>query len=60
MKNGFLIQVLLLSLCLPFGTYAQEHNTPKVEWNGYTQLRFTSNFNDVNSFALRRMKLWIN
>jgi len=31
-----------------------------VSWNGYTQLRFTSNFNDVNSFAMRRMKLWVN
>ena len=31
-----------------------------VQWNGYTQLRFTTNFNDVNSFAMRRMKLWIN
>ena len=41
-------------------TYAQEKIISKVQWNGYTQLRFTSNFNDVNSFAMRRMKLWLN
>lgn len=39
---------------------AQENSAPKAEWNGYTQLRFTSNFNNVNSFAMRRMKLWVN
>ena len=33
-------------------------NSP-VQWNAYTQLRFSSNFKDVNSFAMRRMKLWI-
>ena len=60
MRNRFLYCLLLLSFCLPFETYAQEHNTQKVEWNGYTQLRFTSNFNDVNSFGMRRMKLWVN
>lgn len=31
-----------------------------VNWNGYTQVRFTSNLNDVNSFSLRRMKLMMN
>jgi hypothetical protein len=31
-----------------------------VIWTGYTQLRFISNFDNVNSFAMRRMKLWIN
>jgi hypothetical protein len=45
---------------LTAGAYAQERTTPKIIWNGYTQLRLTSNFNDVNSFALRRMKLWLN
>lgn len=30
-----------------------------VSWDGYTQLRFTSDFNDINSFFMRRMKLWI-
>ena len=39
--------------------FAQNTDLPKVAWNGYTQLRFSSNFNDVNSFAMRRMKLWV-
>ena len=38
------------------GSFAEQ----KVDWNGYTQLRYTSNFNNTNSFAMRRMKLWIN
>ena len=38
---------------------AQDKELPKVEWNGYTQLRFSTNFSDVNTFAMRRMKLWI-
>ena len=60
MTNRFLYGIIGLSFCLPMGTYAQEQSIPKAEWNGYTQLRFTSNFNDVNSFGMRRMKLWVN
>ncbi len=60
MKNRVSYSVIFLFFYLPFGTFAQEHFAPKVEWNGYTQLRFTSDFNDENSFALRRMKLWVN
>ena len=41
-------------------SFAQEKPMPEVAWNGYTQLRLTSNINDVNSFAMRRMKLWVN
>ncbi len=41
-------------------TSAQELPIRRVNWNGYSQLRFTSNFNEVNSFAMRRMKLWVN
>ncbi|MCD6090930.1 MAG: hypothetical protein J7J72_05480 [Bacteroidales bacterium] len=52
----------ILLLFLLIGTvqsFAQHTDSPKVAWNGYTQLRFTSNFNDINSFAIRRMKLWV-
>lgn len=59
MKYRFLFLVLLLIFIQPSGIYAQEHPKPKVAWNGYAQLRFTSNFNDVNSFGMRRMKLWL-
>ncbi len=30
-----------------------------IEWHAYTQLRATSNFNDYNSFMLRRLKFWL-
>ncbi len=46
-------------LALVHTTSAQDKTQNKVDWNGYTQLRFTTNFNDVHSFAMRRMKLWI-
>ena len=55
------IKYILLFLLMT-GTvqsFAQNTDARKVAWNGYTQLRFSSNFNDVNSFAMRRMKLWI-
>ena len=56
--NKFLIGFLLVFSISTIS--AQDKGLPKVVWNGYTQLRFSSNFDDVNSFALRRMKLWIN
>ena len=31
----------------------------KIDWNGYIQLRSTTNFNDHFGFALRRLKLWM-
>jgi len=48
--------VILLS-----NAFAQENTIlKKMNFHGYTQLRFTSDFNDVNSFSMRRMKLWVN
>lgn len=60
MKNWLLYVVILLFFILPLGTYSQEHISNKVAWNAYTQLRFTSNFSDVNSFSMRRLKFWLN
>jgi hypothetical protein len=60
MKNWLLYIVILLFSAQSSVTYAQEQHAQKVEWNGYAQLRFTSNFSDVNSFSMRRMKLWVN
>ncbi|GAB4294090.1 MAG: hypothetical protein Kow0068_19010 [Marinilabiliales bacterium] len=57
MRFFYIINILII---LSAGGLAQEQKNSKVEWDGYTQLRFTSNFNDVNSFAMRRMKLWVN
>jgi len=39
--------------------FAQEGNSMPIVLHGYTQLRFTSNFSDVHSFSLRRLKFWI-
>lgn len=55
---GKIITVLLLLS----GLLAQaqpNYRKAAVSWNGYAQLRFTSNFNEVNSFSMRRMKLWV-
>ena len=38
---------------------AQEKPASKADWNGYTQLRFSSDLDTVNTFSLRRMKLWV-
>lgn len=59
MKNWFLYIVLLPLFILPLGACAQESISPKASWNGYTQLRLSSNFDDNTSFMLRRMKLWV-
>lgn len=59
MKTGILSIITVFTI-LSTEVLAQEQKNAKVEWNGYTQLRFTTNFNDVNSFAMRRMKLWVN
>jgi len=56
--NKFLISFLLVFSVTTIS--AQDKELPKVAWKGYTQLRFSSNFNDINSFAMRRMKFWIN
>ena len=52
--------ITLILLLFGFWAHAQsDFQKPPVLWNGYTQLRYTSNFNNVNSFAMRRMKLWV-
>jgi len=55
----FKYPIVIVFLFLVQVTYAQDKPVQKVSWNGYSQLRFTSNFDDVNSFSMRRMKLWI-
>lgn len=51
--------IIIISLLLfTTVTVAQERGSG-VNWNGYTQASFTTNFNDIHSFAMRRMKLWL-
>ncbi len=57
MKSTITLILLILGLLAQAQTDTQKS---PIIWNGYTQLRFTSNFNDANSFAMRRMKLWLN
>jgi hypothetical protein len=51
---------IILSLLLSPGARAQENPIAKMNWNGYAQLRLTTNFDETHSFSLRRMKLWLN
>ncbi|MCF6242779.1 MAG: hypothetical protein L3J74_15730 [Bacteroidales bacterium] len=57
MKTTLFSLLVFLSVSLT----AQENNKslPKVNWNGYAQLRVSSNFNDYSSVMLRRLKFWI-
>lgn len=54
-KITFFITLLVFSTTV----FAQTATTHKVHWNGYMQANFSTNFNDVHSFALRRLKLWL-
>ncbi len=51
MKNKLIILLLIAS-----AGFADAQNM--TEWNGYAQLRASSNFDDNHGFALRRMKVW--
>jgi hypothetical protein len=56
MKNCLLI----LFLGIAFSTFGQnEQSVKKVDWNGYTQLRVSSNFEDNTTLMLRRLKFWL-
>ena len=55
-----ILHIVFILILFSQSRFAQEKRADKVNWNGYTQLRYTNNFNNVNSFAMRRMKLWVN
>lgn len=53
---------LFIILFLAIGIHVSalnNENVKKVDWNGYTHLRFATNFDDHNNFAIRRLKFWI-
>ena len=57
-KKGVFIAVFLLVTVL---TYGQDHAfSNKVNWHGYTQFRFSSNFDGNTAVSLRRLKFWMN
>ncbi len=52
--------LLCFVILLPIsGNTANPVQEKAVVWHGYSQLRFTSNFSDVHSFSLRRLKFWV-
>jgi len=59
MKRIFVI-VLFLRI-LFFGSLHAEgsRKSSGIDWNGYIQLRGSTNFNDHYAFSLRRLKLWL-
>lgn len=55
-RNYFLVILLMFSLSL----HAQQtHSRDKITWHGYTQLRFTTNFDNASNFSMQRLKFWI-
>ncbi len=56
------MRYVLLSVMMLISSNVFPHNNEgdkKTDWNSYTQLRFATNFDDYNNFALRRLKFWI-
>lgn len=56
MKKLVFILFLLIGF---YGFSYPKENPEKVEWNGYAQLRASSNFNDYSSVMVRRLKFWL-
>ncbi len=54
------IFVFILFLFFSNEVFSQSPKPNMADWNGYAQLRFTTNFDNINSFALKRFKLWLN
>jgi len=54
----YLLSILFV-IYFKIGFSQEKNNESKVEWNGYAQVRLSSNFDDNTSFMLRRMKLWV-
>ena len=56
MKNTLITILIFFS----FSSFSQTtKNPPKADWNAYTQLRATSNFDDYSSVMVRRLKFWL-
>ncbi len=52
--------LLLLFLFIGISGFSQtKENLQNASWNGYTQLRAVSNFNDYSTAMVRRLKLWV-
>ncbi len=49
----------MIKKCLLFLTLLPVLIFGQSEWNGYLQLRYFTDYQDVNSFTLRRAKIWL-
>ncbi len=56
MRNTLLILILLSGI---YGYSQGSKTSGKVKWNGYTQLRASTNLMDNTSAMVRRLKFWI-
>ena len=57
-KLLFFLLILLYGLSLQAQSGLNSKKSP-VTWNGYSQVRFSGNFDDKDSFSIRRLKFWI-
>jgi len=55
------LSIFLILSSLTFLVFSQttEENKLKVDWNAYSQIKFSIDFNDNYNFSLRRLKLWL-
>ncbi len=55
-KKYILLILFLTSLSL---TAKQTNLKDFIDWHGYTQFRYTTNFNSENAFSMQRLKFWV-
>lgn len=60
--KSFMTRNYILLILMLFGFTLKAQQLPskgKVIWHGYTQLRFTTNFDNRSNFSMQRLKFWI-
>ncbi len=61
-RNVLTVKILafLILLGSSLSGYGQENGSKQIAvWHGYTQFRFTTNFQNENAFTMQRLKFWI-
>jgi len=56
--TGIILFLTVLFFLIEFSSSFAQNAEPKL--HGYIQTRFTTEFNDINDFIIRRAKLWVN
>lgn len=57
-KKGKFVLLILFSISLSLRAQ-QPFAKSSIDWHGYTQFRFTTDFNNENNFSMQRLKFWI-